>query len=84
MCLGAGLVEAVANSTLTAIRDGQPPNMRGLAMTVPILERPGQTRIGRFGWKAQHGPPVVRGRRVLERDGHHQSAPAHRKHGVGP
>ena len=53
--LGAGLVEAVANSTLTAIRDGQPPNMRGLAVTVPILERPGQTRIGRFGWKAQHG-----------------------------
>jgi len=53
--LGAGLVEAVANSTLTAIRDAQPPNMRGLAVTVPILERPGQTRIGRFGWKSQHG-----------------------------
>ena len=52
--LGAGLVEAVANSTLTAIRDAQPPDMRGLAVTVPILERPGQTRIGRFGWKAQH------------------------------
>jgi Di-haem oxidoreductase, putative peroxidase len=53
--LGAGLVEAVANSALTAIRDAQPPNMRGLAVTVPILERPGQTRIGRFGWKSQHG-----------------------------
>jgi CxxC motif-containing protein (DUF1111 family) len=53
--LGAGLVEAVANSTLTAIRDAQPFSMRGLAVTVPILERPGQTRIGRFGWKSQHG-----------------------------
>ena len=52
--LGAGLVEAVANSTLTAIRDAQPSAMRGLAVTVPILERPGQTRIGRFGWKSQH------------------------------
>ncbi len=52
--LGAGLVEAVANSTLLAIRDAQPFSMRGLAVTVPILERPGQTRIGRFGWKAQH------------------------------
>jgi CxxC motif-containing protein (DUF1111 family) len=52
--LGAGLVEAVANSTLTAIRDAQPFVMRGLAVTVPILERPGQTRIGRFGWKSQH------------------------------
>ena len=52
--LGAGLVEAVANSTLTAVRDAQPFAMRGLAVTVPILERPGQTRIGRFGWKSQH------------------------------
>jgi len=44
----------VANSTLTAVRDAQPFAMRGLAVTVPILERPGQTRIGRFGWKSQH------------------------------
>jgi hypothetical protein len=29
-------------------------------------------------------PPVVRGRRLPERDGHHQPAPAHRKHLVGP
>ena len=52
--LGAGFVEAVANSTLIAIRDAQPSTMRGLAVIVPILERPGQTRVGRFGWKAQH------------------------------
>src|SRR5262245_44035602 len=50
--LGAGFVEAVANSTLIAIRDAQPSTMRGLAVIVPILERPGQTRVGRFGWKA--------------------------------
>ena len=53
--LGAGYVEAVANSTLTAIRDGQPSAMRGYAVTVPVLEQAGQTRIGRFGWKSQHG-----------------------------
>ena len=53
--LGAGFVEAVANSALLAIRDAQPSSMRGFAVTVPVLERPGQTRIGRFGWKAQHG-----------------------------
>ncbi len=53
--LGAGYVEAVANNTLTAIRDLQPAAMRGLAITVPVLEQPGRTRIGRFGWKSQHG-----------------------------
>jgi CxxC motif-containing protein (DUF1111 family) len=53
--LGAGYVEAVANTTLTAIRDLQPAAMRGLAITVPVLEQPGRTRIGRFGWKSQHG-----------------------------
>jgi CxxC motif-containing protein (DUF1111 family) len=52
--LGGGFVEAVANSTLLSIRDAQPFSMRGLAVTVPVLERPGQTRIGRFGWKSQH------------------------------
>ena len=53
--LGAGFVEAVANSALLAIRDGQPSTMRGYAVTVPVLEQPGRTRIGRFGWKSQHG-----------------------------
>jgi CxxC motif-containing protein (DUF1111 family) len=52
--LGAGFVEAIANSTLLAIRDGQPPAMRGTAVIVPVLEANGAARIGRFGWKGQH------------------------------
>ncbi|MBB6096286.1 CxxC motif-containing protein (DUF1111 family) [Povalibacter uvarum] len=52
--LGAGFVECVANETLLAIRDAQPAAMRGTALTVPVLEAPGTTRIGRFGWKSQH------------------------------
>ena len=52
--LGAGFVEAIANSTLLAIRDGQPTDMRGTALQVPVLEAGSASRIGRFGWKAQH------------------------------
>ena len=29
--------------------------MRGTAVTVPVLEAGGVARVGRFGWKAQHG-----------------------------
>src|SRR5205085_4460945 len=52
--LGDGFVEAIANSTLLAIRDGQPANMRGTANLAPVLEGNGDARIGRFGWKSQH------------------------------
>ena len=52
--LGAGFIEAIANSTLLSIRDRQPASMRGTAVMVPVLEAPGETRIGRFGWKNQH------------------------------
>jgi CxxC motif-containing protein (DUF1111 family) len=52
--LGAGFVEAIANSTLLAIRDAQPPEMRGTALEVAVLEADGRSRIGRFGWKCQH------------------------------
>jgi CxxC motif-containing protein (DUF1111 family) len=52
--LGAGFVEAISNATLLAIRDRQPPGMRGTAVPVPVLEANGQVRIGRFGWKSQH------------------------------
>ncbi len=52
--LGNGFVEAVANETLLAIRDRQPASMRGSATLVPVLEAPGTTRVGRFGWKSQH------------------------------
>jgi CxxC motif-containing protein (DUF1111 family) len=52
--LGNGFVEAIANSTLMAIRDKQPADMRGTAVIVPVLEAAGSSRIGRFGWKGQH------------------------------
>ncbi|MBF8293167.1 MAG: Cytochrome c protein [Steroidobacteraceae bacterium] len=52
--LGSGFVEAIANSTLLAIRDGQPAALRGTALMVPVLEASSRTRIGRFGWKSQH------------------------------
>jgi CxxC motif-containing protein (DUF1111 family) len=52
--LGNGFVEAIANSTLLAIRDRQPAEMRGTAVIVPVLEANGAPRIGRFGWKSQH------------------------------
>jgi Tol biopolymer transport system component/CxxC motif-containing protein (DUF1111 family) len=49
--LGLGFVEAIADGTLLAIRDGQPVGMRGTAISVGLLEAPDGTRIGRFGWK---------------------------------
>jgi CxxC motif-containing protein (DUF1111 family) len=52
--LGAGFVEAIANSTLLAIRDRQPASLRGTALEVPVLEAGSVARIGRFGWKSQH------------------------------
>jgi CxxC motif-containing protein (DUF1111 family) len=52
--LGAGFVEAIANSTLLEIRNRQPEAMRGTAVMVPVLEANGHARVGRFGWKAQH------------------------------
>jgi CxxC motif-containing protein (DUF1111 family) len=52
--LGAGFVEAVANSTLMAIRDRQHRSIRGTLVEVPVLEAGGAVRLGRFGWKGQH------------------------------
>ncbi len=52
--LGNGYIECIANTTLLAIRDGQPFKMRGLAVLVQVLEDNGSQRIGRFGWKSQH------------------------------
>jgi len=57
--LGDGFVEAIDDQTLLAIAASQPQQshgfIRGEAIQVPILEAPGQTRVGRFGWKDQHG-----------------------------
>ena len=56
--LGNGFIEAIANSTLLAIRDKQPKAMRGIAVMVPVLEADSKARIGRFGWKGQHASLV--------------------------
>ena len=56
--LGNGYIECISDSTLTAIRDAQPEAVRGTAIEVPVLEGDGSARIGRFGWKAQHGSLV--------------------------
>jgi len=55
--LGDGFVEAVDDSTLIALSNGQcrqDGKICGLIVRVPILESPGETRVGRFGWKSQH------------------------------
>jgi len=56
--LGDGFVEAIDDDTLRDIAAAQTHNsggrIHGEAIEVPVLEAPGQTRIGRFGWKDQH------------------------------
>ena len=56
--LGDGFVEAIDDNTLKAIaqnqRDLTDGRIAGEAIEVPVLEAPGQNRIGRFGWKDQH------------------------------
>jgi CxxC motif-containing protein (DUF1111 family) len=56
--LGDGFIEAIADETIVGISRLQPPDVRGTVITVPILEAPGQTRVGRFGWKNQHASLV--------------------------
>jgi len=51
--LGDGFIEAISNTTLQNIPNNQPNGMKGQVVTVPVLEAPGQFRVGRFGWKAQ-------------------------------
>src|SRR2546426_5071228 len=51
--LGLGFVEAISNTTLQNIPNGQPAGMKGQVITVPVAEAPGRFRIGRFGWKDQ-------------------------------
>src|ERR1700731_3848 len=56
--LGDGFVEAIDDKTLMDIAEEQSyvseGRIHGEAIQVPILEAPGQTRVGRFGWKDQH------------------------------
>jgi CxxC motif-containing protein (DUF1111 family) len=50
-------VEAVADDSLVAIgrrqRQATQGKIHGQALAVPLVEAPGHTRIGRFGWKDQ-------------------------------
>ncbi len=56
--LGDGFVEAIDDSTLITIAAEQPQlsggRVHGEIVQAPIFEAPGQTRVGRFGWKDQH------------------------------
>ena len=56
--LGDGLVEAVAEETLLDLAREQRRTthgqIHGQAVRVPIVEAPGATGVGRFGWKDQH------------------------------
>lgn len=55
--LGDGFVEAIDDATLLAIARAQQQSgtrIQGQAIMVPVLEAPGHSRVGRFGWKDQH------------------------------
>ncbi len=56
--LGLGFVEAINSNTLDEIRQNQPSSIRGKLIEVPVLEAPGRTRAGRFGWKNQQASLV--------------------------
>ena len=51
-------MEAIDDSTLIAIAERQPAlsegRIHGEVVQAPVFEAPGQTRVGRFGWKDQH------------------------------
>ena len=56
--LGDGFVEAVTDQTLIDLARQQchmsGNKICGQALRVPIVEAPGETGVGRFGWKSQH------------------------------
>jgi CxxC motif-containing protein (DUF1111 family) len=56
--LGDGFVEAVSDQTLLDLSKDQCKKSQGKicgqTLYVPIVEVPGQTGVGRFGWKDQH------------------------------
>ncbi|HEX4494145.1 MAG TPA: di-heme oxidoredictase family protein [Thermoanaerobaculia bacterium] len=56
--LGDGYVEVLPDGVFSQIQAAQPMSMKGVIVRVPVLESPGVTRIGRFGWKDQHASLV--------------------------
>src|SRR5262245_48105940 len=55
---GAGFVEAVADEDFRRIQRKQVNDsngrIKGVVREVPVLEAPGSTGVGRFGWASQH------------------------------
>ncbi len=51
---GAGLVEAIPDDTIAGLQNRPNEGVRGRVARVRDLET-GAQRVGRFGWKAQHG-----------------------------
>ena len=62
--LGDGFVECIRDEDILRVRDGQPPDVRGRAVAVPVVVEAVisngkvddfvfSARIGRFGWKSQ-------------------------------
>ncbi|MEP6652585.1 MAG: di-heme oxidoredictase family protein [Myxococcales bacterium] len=57
---GGGLVEAIPDSVIIGLQAIQPPAIRGVVSTVPLIfpnpadptQHIGDLRVGRFGWKA--------------------------------
>lgn len=60
--LGDGYIEAIDDSALYAIASQQPAQsngrIAGQVIQVPLVEAPGLTRAGRFGWKNVHASLV--------------------------
>lgn len=56
--LGDGFVEAVSDQALIQLSKNQCRKSHGeicgLVVYVPVVEAPGETGVGRFGWKDQH------------------------------
>ncbi len=53
---GAGLIEAISDHTLLALEDPLDRNRDGISGRAAIItdRGTGESRVGRFGWKAQH------------------------------
>src|ERR1041384_6714667 len=52
--MGDGFVEAIDSNTLVAITTAQPAGQTGVVIQVPVVEAPGNNRVGRFGWENQN------------------------------
>jgi CxxC motif-containing protein (DUF1111 family) len=56
--LGDGFVEAINSNTIVGLANAQPGQsggaIAGQFIQIPVLEAPGNNRVGRFGWKTQH------------------------------